>query len=338
MDAERGEGRSALRRRVRRSAVRACVGIGVLAMMLASGGCEDNQAEEPKAPAVIAKGGPDTGSGVGKKPTKTVVPGPRYSDVAKAYNERLEVLERFRARVNVRLRYRDAEGEWKEEQPEGLLQVIRPDRVAMSLGKAGKTLFWFGCDAERYWWFDLDAKPARVQAGVRTADGRAAREQLGISIAPWDLVALLGVIPLDVKEKAKTEWNVDRSQIGVTVSLGKGRGAQRIWMGAKDYFPVRIELFTDENEFVAFSELSGDERAEITRIPVGGRPRMPATVNIRPTEGEAQIRLSLTAVTDARISEESFDYGKLLAHFQISPENVHEIGAAESGEDTSEEK
>ena len=83
--------------------------------------------------------GPD-----GTAPIVEMGPAPDYSEVAIRYNRRVDRLDRFFARANLNVTYFDQDGEKRNEQPEGRLQVIRPDRLALSLGRAGQTLFWFG--------------------------------------------------------------------------------------------------------------------------------------------------------------------------------------------------
>ncbi|MBY0262817.1 MAG: hypothetical protein K2Q20_10760, partial [Phycisphaerales bacterium] len=80
---------------------------------------------------------------------------PKFVDVAREYNLRVASLERLSAWSNIKLTYFDEEGKPRTEEPEGRLQIVRPSKLALTLGKAGQTLFWFGSDPERYWWIDL---------------------------------------------------------------------------------------------------------------------------------------------------------------------------------------
>ncbi|MBX3387310.1 MAG: hypothetical protein KF768_12130 [Phycisphaeraceae bacterium] len=266
-------------------------------------------------------------------------PAPGFAVAAERYNARLEHIQRLRARVVVRLRYRDDDGKWQDEQAEGTLQLVLPDRVALSLGKAGRTVFWFGCDAERYWWFDVQDRPT-ASVGVRTPDGARARAQLGVNVAPWDLVRLLGVMRIDAAGGGVTEWSTDRSLVGVTTAIraggGNGGGGagvvgyQRIWADPKEWFPVRIELWDANRRRVVVAELEGDERAEIMDRPVlGHRPRMPARVSVLPEGSEAQIRLSLSDVSDQRVSDRAFELDALLKNFSVEPADVRDLDAAD---------
>ncbi len=306
---------------------------------------------------------------------------PAFAAAVEAYNQRLAFVERLRARAIVRLRYTDADGKLREEQPEGTLQFAVPDRVALTLGKAGRTVFWFGSDADRYWWLDRQDEPT-VWFGKRTADGVTARANLGVNIAPWDLLRMLGVLRLDADSSGATEWSKDRSLVGITTPIlarlaevveGSERtisaanaasppvagtpvdrksqggelasgaqsrtgtdatpnagtsGFQRIWVDPKDWFPVRIELWSEQRELVAVAQLEGDERAEIKNRPnFGYRPRMPQRVSVNPVGSEAEIRLWLSDITDERISERAFSFDDIVRTFSVSPENLIDLDA-----------
>lgn len=278
-------------------------------------------------------------------------PVPDAGALVAQYNKRLEHLSRIKARAVVRLRYRDEDNELRNEQVEGLLQVIRPDRLALSLGKAGKTGAWFGCDASRYWWFDLEKTPSAI-VGERTPDGEQARRVLGLSIAPWHLIELLGITPLNAADVRSIAWSSDGQSLVVTLrfpgtvaAAGESAAAKdqdppdhllkRLTVDPRNAFPARIEIVepgtvapdssrsdSGAETVLAASELAGDERVELKDSPAGERPRMPATVFVTAPGQEAEIRLSLSGVTDARIADASFDFDKLLAHFDVAPERV----------------
>lgn len=290
------------------------------------------------AGALAALGGcaDDGPRSAGDEPTAVRSDAPAFADAVTAYNKRLEYIERLRARVVVRLRFRDEDGKLRDEQVDGPLQMVLPDRVALGIGKSGRTLFWFGCDSSRYWWLDLSDEPFAA-VGARTPDGRVARERLGVNVAPWDLVRLLGVLRLDGSDQGATEWSKDRSLVGITTAIraasaegvtgpGEVVGYQRIWADPKEWFPSRIEIWDAERRRVVVAELEGDERAEIMDRPViGHRPRMPARVTVLPEGSEAEIRMSVSDVTDQRVSDRAFVLDDLLRNFSVGPEHVRDL-------------
>jgi len=80
---------------------------------------------------------------------------PAYEDVVAAYNARVSAFGRVWARVTAVYRGVDDAGNRLSEQAEGHLQIERPDRVALSLGKLGETYLYLGSNESRYWWIDL---------------------------------------------------------------------------------------------------------------------------------------------------------------------------------------
>lgn len=283
---------------------------------------------------------PDESAVFGVAPESAKLLLPEFREVAQAYNKRLVGCDRIAARANIRLVYTDKAGEQQVENPEGTLQVITQDprrpRLALSLGKAGQTLFWFGCDAERYWWLDLSDKDDRV-AGVgrlalfdrpaATGGGPGgARQRLGLAIKPTDLIRLLGVIPIEASAPGKLQWSRDGSLLGIVTRLGTARtdGSQRVWADPKTLVPRTIELYDAKGRLVLVGEHEGLENVQITRtgIPelIGARPRVPARVYCRHTESGSDIRLTLTGVKDGPISDKAFDLGELKRRLGVNRE------------------
>jgi hypothetical protein len=138
-----------MKRRCSMAAAAGALGAAIL------GGCAGNAQQRP---APVARG-----------------EAPAFAEAAARYNERVAHLDELWARSVVRLTYRDEQQELHNEQGEGLMQVVRPDRFAMSIKKAGKMLFWLGCDRDRYWWIDVvQDKAAKVGSTEGQAQNRAA--------------------------------------------------------------------------------------------------------------------------------------------------------------------
>lgn len=261
-------------------------------------------------------------------------PLPEYAVVVAAYNKRLIGCDRIVARANIRLVYFDKQGERQVENPEGTLQVVTEDplrpKLALSLGKAGQTLFWFGCDAERYWWLDLSDKNDRV-AGVGrlalfdrpAAASGGAKHRLGLDIKPTDLIRLLGVIPLDPKGPARLQWSRDGALLGVVTRLDgpRGGGSQRLWVDPVTLIPRTIELYDRTGRLVMVGEHEGQENIQITRtgIPelIGARPRVPARVLCRHADSGSDIRLTLTGAKDGPISDKAFSLDELKRRLNV---------------------
>lgn len=302
--------------------------IFVLIGCLLTSACASDEADSPWLK-------PDDAAVFGQVVTKPNLPAlPKYAEVASRYNKRLIGTDRVVARANIQLTYVDKAGERKSESPEGTLQVIsRPSlRLALSLGKAGQTLFWFGCDAERYWWLDLSDKDDRVAGvgrlalfdGGTGAGGGGAGQRLGIAIKPTDLARLLGVVPLDLNAKAQLQWSRDGKLLGIVTKLsgagtggpgGATTGLQRLWVDPATLVPQIIELYDSKARLVIVGEHEGQENVEITRtgVPelIGARPRLPARVYCRHIESGTDIRLTLTGLKDGPISDKAFNFDEL---------------------------
>lgn len=278
--------------------------------MITGAGCESWQfwkSDEAKSNAVTKK-----------TPAKTAAkPAPPFGDVARAYNARVAPLDRVFAWTNLKLTYFDEQGEKRTEDPEGRLQVVRPDKLALSLGKAGTTLFWLGSDSERYWWIDLTDKDKPVAAVGRHAlfNDQTAR-RIGLAIQPLDLIRLLGVVPINVSGTGATQWSEDGKQVGITSTLGN-RGFQRIWLDPESLTPQEIELFSKDRQLIARAVHEGVEYVEITRKELpqalgAERARMPSRVFITHFESGTEVRITLTGVKDGRIVDAAFNLDEIL--------------------------
>lgn len=246
-------------------------------------------------------------------------PLPSYADAAERYNQRILPLDRLMARATIRLTYTDGNGEQRIEQPDGTLQIVRPRRLAIDLGKSGQKLFWFGSDDERYWWLDLSDANDRVayvgrHAQFLQAGGGPAAQRLGLAIPPLDFIAATGIVPLDPKVRGgQTQWSRDGLRLGLISPLQAGSpdaGLQRIWVDPDTMVPYTVELFDARRRFVLIAEHEGDERVQITRTGVPGskgeRPRIPARITVKHFETKTEIRVSLSDAKDGPISDKAF--------------------------------
>ncbi len=287
-----------------RAIVMACAAIGLL---FAMGGCEDS-GHKPNVsgdtPPIVRKMGQP----------------PSYEQAARDYNRTVDFLDRVSARANILITYFDEDGKERTEDPEGRLQVIRPNKLALSLGKAGQILFWFGCDPEKYWWIDLSEKGKRIAAVGRHEkfdDATAAR--IGLPIKPLDLIRVLGMVRMDVSVRGATQWSEDGKLLGISAPIGD-RGFQRTWVEPKTMRTVMVEVFDRNRDKVVVAEHTGDEPVEFTRDVPGAamaHVRMPSRVEILHVETQTRARLTLTGVRDGPISEKAFDLSVLLDKYPV---------------------
>lgn len=245
---------------------------------------------------------------------------PTYAAVAAAYNERVAHLDQIWARSVVRLAYRDADGDLHNEQGEGLMQVVRPDRFAMSIKKAGKMLFWLGCDGERYWWIDVFQDKA---ARVGRHGGPGAGES-GVMVSPLDVVSLLGIVPLDSNAPGATQWSDDGLLLGVTVERrqsgaaqdGRPRGRERLWLDPESYQPRKIELYDHDGGLEVVADLG--EYSPVEMVGYGGaRPRIAMMIDAYHPASRTRLRLDLAGMRNAGVVPGAFDIDLLVSELGI---------------------
>lgn len=219
--------------------------------------------------ALIA-GGCKSGPGTrGDQPIKRG-PAPAYTDAAARFNAVVAGYDHLWTPVALRVRYRDQEsGNITEDLLDGHLQAITPDRVALRIDKLSETYAYLGCDAIRYWWIDVKAGAAIV--GTHEKATPEALADFDIPVHPLDLIALLGIVPVDPAGYGATRWSTDGASLGI---LSRARfGNKLVWVDPETYEPRAVEI-TDENGRTTL-------RSEITRperIPIDGAPDSKARI------------------------------------------------------------
>jgi hypothetical protein len=133
---------------------------------------------------------------------------PAMGAIVDAHNARVGGLDRLWARTSVRVEGRDAEGSKFSEQGEGHLQVERPDRVAVTVGKLGEVYFALGANGTQYWLVDVSDNERRVMLlGEQDRATPAKAEALGLPVHPRDLPLLMGLMPLDPGSTPAPVWD-----------------------------------------------------------------------------------------------------------------------------------
>lgn len=242
-------------------------------------------------------------------PRADLPPLPTYAEVAARYNTRADKLGRLWARAVIRLTYKDEKGEPHTDQGEGLLQMIRPERVALSIKKAGKMLFWFGCDDQRYWFFDVvDEKIARVGRHARPGE-RERTDAAGIAIPPRELFELIGLSPLDASARGTTAWSPDGNTLIVTIPHPQG-GVRVFSLDPGSFEPQNIEQRTAKGAVVISARLKTYEGVDLTGVG-GLRPRIATEIDAIHNETDTRIRLDLSEMKDSGISDIAFRFEDL---------------------------
>lgn len=278
--------------------------------------------------SMLVLGGCPSGQGKGNADDGAVVraPAPSYREAAAAYNQRVEPLARFRAQATVQFRYVDREGKDRIEQPEGTIQIVRPDKLALSLGKLGQVKFWLGSDDERYWWLDLMDEPVAF-AGKHAAFGDRAARRLGISLAPLSLIRVLCLTPMDPQAWGATQWSEDGERLGITTGID-GEGRQRVWVDPATYRPIKIELYDAAGKPSVIAHCEGDERVEVAAGSTrGGSPWIPKSVSIYAVGTDATIRVSLGGAKNDGVNDKAFEFEEIVGTYGV--ERVVDLDAQE---------
>ena len=229
-------------------------------------------------------------SSTGKVDLDKLGPPPSTQELAERHNTWIAPLDTLWARVSVRAKGTYEDGEGYEEQGEGHLQIARPDRVSLSIGKLGETYFVFGASEESYWSFNLadsDRKVMLVGAMDRVTREKAAA--LGLPVHPSELIALSGLAPIDLSSAGGTRWREDGKAVGIRVP---GRwGSMVMWFDPEDAIVLRVQAYDGENELIATAELSRYKDAEVP----GARPvRVPGKVEITTPGDDGFVRIELS--------------------------------------------
>lgn len=251
------------------------------------------------------------------------IPAPGYSSVAARYNERVGRLDMLWARAVIRLKYTDENGTRQEEQGEGLLQVVRPDRLALSIKKAGKMLFWFGGDATRYWLFDVIDEPV-VRVGRHELIAARPRDAgFGLDINPKELIRLLGVTPLPIVaptgtgtpgravgvDPGTTAWSEDGRFIEVTIPI-QGGGRQVLLLDPASYLPDTITLLDARGETLITAKHELFDLVDIANYG-GMRPKLAGRVTATHLASDTEIKLDLAGMKNSGVSPKAFEFDEL---------------------------
>lgn len=267
------------------------------------------------------------GCGGGPAVIERTEPPPAYAGVAARYNERIEALSSLIGQVTGTVSFVE-DGQSKQEEFSGVLQLVQPDRVALSIKKVGQRVAWVGGDGQRAWLIEFGDEPAALigshEAFTRALAGEPGAEGEGggglAPVAPRDLAALIGVSPLPTGPVGATQWSGDGRLLGLTArieSAGAGDGGvRRTWVDPDTLVAQRVEVFDARERLQIVSELSGEGRVTLTRA-FGERPRLPKRVIIRHIPSEAHLELGIGAMRDGPIDPAAFDFDALVRQFGV---------------------
>lgn len=265
--------------------------------------------------------GGDGGAG----PAEPLTPPPTYAEVAGAHNARVGRVPRLWARIATTVWYPDEDGKEREEQFEGHLQVIRPDRVSLSFSKVGDEYAALGCNAESYWWVERIDEPRALVGTHEKATPERMRE-LGIPVYPLDLIELLGVTELP-ESGEEPRWSEGQVEVRAPVRSG----TKRMLLDARTLEPTRVEILDGTGQVLVWSSL--ERYRDVDTPAVGDEPRVPgdAWMHLDDAGVRARIRISEPEARESRPTDAAFDLSRKLRAYMVRPANITSLDEVKPG-------
>ncbi len=242
---------------------------------------------------------------------------PSTTELAEIHNQRIEPLDTLWARISLRAKGTYSDGAPYEEQGEGHLQLVKPTNISLTIGKLGETYFAFGANAEQYWSFDLsngDRKIVLIGQLDQTTPEKAGA--IGLPVHPAELIALTGLMPIDLTRAGGTRWADDGKSVGV--SMPSRWGSVMLWISPKTNLVVRSQVFDRIGDLVATAELSRYKEASIKGDHKGAQPIMvPGKIEITTPNDSGFIRIELSEPRSKAIRPIVFDPSKLSRAYRV---------------------
>ncbi|MCK4872388.1 MAG: hypothetical protein KAS72_06660 [Phycisphaerales bacterium] len=241
-------------------------------------------------------------------------PAPPYAQIARLHNERVQHLDRIWCRTVVVLEWLDEDGKRHKEQGEGHLQFIRypmaerqawgdqikaPARIAMDVGKVGNIGLWLGCNADRFWWIDIQEEDAAYVAH-HTNIGQPCCQPLSLPFHPIELIELLALIELPEEDAAQPRVETSTVQPVWRVTMPGTFSERRLEFDAFTHRVSRVELLDAQGEVYVWSELTDYQPVEITGMAPTQWPTMPRVIRMGQADDRLSAKITLNDPMDAR--------------------------------------
>ncbi len=244
----------------------------------------------------------------------TLPPPPAAADLIAHHNQRVAPLDRLWARVSVRAEGKDPRGEKFREQGEGHLQIIRPDRFSLTIGKFEETYFTLGANAEQYWTIDLSQSEHKVaMIGQQSKATPEKLDALGVPIHPHEMIMLLGILPIDDSVKTTAHWSPDAKAIGIEVPAQWGTVA--FWFDAKTLEISRTQAFDHSGELVASAKLW--RYKSVSGLAQGTNAWAPGVIEVRAAGFDGLVRIEVSSPKSKSIRPVVFKPENLIKIYRV---------------------
>ncbi|MEQ9616931.1 MAG: hypothetical protein RLN60_02730 [Phycisphaerales bacterium] len=237
---------------------------------------------------------------------------PTYESLAAAHNANVNRFDTLWARVIGTVSYINDKGDRVTEQGEGNLQLVKPSRIALSIGKLGEVIAWIGADEAAYWFLEPSAEPRRGVTGSHERFSADTRERLGLPVSPLAVIEALGVTPLPAEAESTATWDATRN--AVIHELPAERRRYAFDLERKSL--IGIDFLGEGDEPLATVELR--DEVVVTLPDEGGYfPRIAKRVEITDPSSGASFRITLSDCAEKPIKPRVFDLAQLVDAFLI---------------------
>lgn len=229
--------------------------------------------------------------------------------VRAAYNARVDQLSVLWSRGIVAFRYRDADGNQRDDQGNANIQMILPDRFAMRIHKVGETLLWIGSDEDRYWLIDLLSEPSVAYVGRHDEFSAAKGERVGLPVPPRELPRLMGFERLPAFEAGGARLRTVTEQ-AVVIDVPSRWGW---WVYALDAAGRAEAIQLRDMEDRVLLDAALEQYMPIELRGVGGaRPQAAGRMRLTAPGTDWRITVELDAPSNRTPNAEAFDFEELV--------------------------
>jgi hypothetical protein len=233
---------------------------------------------------------------------------PSYGEVAGKYNARAGKVSKLWARAIIEMDYFDEEKQGRKfEQGEGHLVLLKPDWVALSMGKQGYTFLWAGRNPTEYWLFVLGDDKRAYRGNVANM-GKPGTRTLGLPIS-LDQIMLLSGLEEMPQEAGTVAW--EGKQLRVTLA----KRHVDMLVDPETWLATQIRVFKGEDVRV-MSTLSRPDTVTINNQPPGAFPTVQTNIKISYPGKDDTLTLFLSGLTDGeeeeKINSKIFEFETLV--------------------------
>lgn len=222
-------------------------------------------------------------------------PAPPVKGVVDAHNRRVELLRRVAASGTLEFTWVDEDGDrHREPGVDARLWLDLPDRVALRASKLGEDLFWLGCDAERYWIFDLVAEASQLIVNAQDTPVGAGDTLL---MRPRDLVGLVGLVPVPPDALAAATWDGDRVAWRIRLESSGDGTTTELWIGGSGE-AVAAEIIDALGATVFTATMRRYASVDVSGVSKAALPKFPTLIDIESRDGDFSIKLGLDTPTE----------------------------------------